>query len=949
VTPEQVAEIRAWAKRLRDEGSVAEARAAARAILLLADEVERLRAQGPPREPDEPREPPESPAPRRPSGWRLRERLAAAAPAIPAARAPLPPEQDQADPTPPDATPPDPIHEARLERLREQRKRRRRAQGRIGLAVLAAAALLFGAVSAAARIARPDLEPHGPRGNAQIGAAGLAELVFWVRASRSTLEDMRWILDDKDVTDATVLAGDRLVYEGVNLADGEHRLTVSAPGPFPGADAGHTWSFTVDTVGPALALPRTGVPKGSPVRLSGRVEPGAAVTANGKTLETEGGRFTLAYAEIPRKPVHLVATDRFGNRTTRRYPIALVPRRPPALVRSVHVTAAAWSSPPHRKTVLDLIAQGKINSVELDLKDEAGIVGFNAAVPLGRRIGAIQNIYDLEEAVEMLHARGVYVIGRLVAFRDPIHASAAWTAGRRDEVVQTPSGGPYAGYGGFTNFAHPAVQQYNIDIARAAAEAGVDDILYDYVRRPDGPVESMVFPGLKGTAEAAIADFLAKTARQLRPHRTFLGASVFGVAATRPHEVAQDIPSMARELDYVAPMLYPSHWGPGEYGVADPNGSPYEIVVRSLKDFQTQVRGTGARVVPWLQDFSLGVDYGPAEVRAQIQGARDAGISEWLLWDPLVTYTADALDRVPQKAPPRQRAGSLAANELGEIPVIMYHQIRADAAGQYDLTPAEFRAELVQLHRQGYRPVRAVDLVTGRLDLPAGKTPVVLTFDDSTKEQLAYTADGQVDPETAIGILLDFASEHPDFKPAGTFYVNREPFAGVAEGPEMLRFLVKNGFEIGNHTHDHIPFNEKDATATQQALVLGKRIITRAVPGAQVRTLALPLGMESEPASLARAGSWGGESYRHDGVFLVGAGPAPSPFSRGWKPAAIPRIRTSPWHGGEPDYGSGFWLDLFRRQPDRRYVSDGDPARISFPAAHASKLAPRYEARANPR
>jgi peptidoglycan/xylan/chitin deacetylase (PgdA/CDA1 family) len=278
----------------------------------------------------------------------------------------------------------------------------------------------------------------------------------------------------------------------------------------------------------------------------------------------------------------------------------------------------------------------------------------------------------------------------------------------------------------------------------------------------------------------------------------------------------------------------------------------------------------------------------------------------------------------------------------------MYHQIRADGGGDYDLTPAEFRRELEQLYRLGYRPVRAIDLVTGRLDVPAGKSPVVLTFDDSTKEQLAYGPNGQVKPDTAVGIMLTFARKHPDFKLAGTFFVNREPFAGVREGPAMLRFLVKSGFEIGNHTDDHIPFNEKDATGVQKALVRGKRIITRAVPGAAVRTMALPLGVEPRPASLAVSGRWHGESYRNDGVFLVGAGPAPSPFSRAWRPAAIPRIKTGPWHGGEPDFASGFWLDVLRRHPERRYVSDGDPSRISFPRRLASQLKPRLRGRADP-
>ena len=178
------------------------------------------------------------------------------------------------------------------------------------------------------------------------------------------------------------------------------------------------------------------------------------------------------------------------------------------------------------------------------------------------------------------------MIGRIVAFRDPVHARSAWAnPATRDQVVQTPQGAPYAGYGGFTNFAHPAVRGYNVDIAEEAARRGVDDILYDYVRRPDGPRSGMVFPGLRGNPERAVAGFLAEARGRLGRRGAFLGASVFGIAATRPGEIAQDIGLIAREVDYVAPMLYPSHWAPGEYGVADPNADPYGIVRRSLEDF----------------------------------------------------------------------------------------------------------------------------------------------------------------------------------------------------------------------------------------------------------------------------------------------------------------------------------------------------------------------------
>jgi peptidoglycan/xylan/chitin deacetylase (PgdA/CDA1 family) len=278
----------------------------------------------------------------------------------------------------------------------------------------------------------------------------------------------------------------------------------------------------------------------------------------------------------------------------------------------------------------------------------------------------------------------------------------------------------------------------------------------------------------------------------------------------------------------------------------------------------------------------------------------------------------------------------------------MYHQIREDGGGAYDLTPAEFRAELGRLWREGYRPVKAIDLVTGELEVPAGKSPVVLTFDDSTKEQLALDAAGKVKPETAIGIMLEFARTHPGFELAGTFYPNREPFAGVREGPRMLTWLAEHGFELGNHTKDHIPLNQMSSEEARRQLVLGREVITKAVPEARVRTLALPLGAWPTPRSIALRGSWGGRGYAHDGVLLVGAEPAKSPFTRAFDPHSIPRIRTTPRGASDPDYGSSWWLDRLRPGPGRRFVSDGDPSTIAFPRRLSDTLAPRFRARARP-
>ena len=850
--------------------------------------------------------------------------------------------------------------------------RRRRV---VALAAVGAIALLTAAVAGARSVFAPSLDATGPARGAHVDAAGLAKLEFSVTGA----SNVRWKLDGSDVSARATRKGATQTLRPGALQDGEHRVEVKRGGGFLGAETTRGWSFTVDTTPPSIKLDRPAAAKPRrPLVLEGRVEPGARLLIEGRAAEVDDGRFAARISPpLPRRLL-LEAVDLAGNSAARRVPVEIIPRRPAEPVRAVHVTSYGWADADLRRGVMKLIDEKRINAVEIDLKDESGQVGFDASVPLGRQIGAVAHIYDLDDVVRKMHARGIRVIGRLVCFRDPVLASAAWKRGQRNRVVQTPDGGQYSGYGGFTNFADPAVRKYNIDIAVAAARAGVDDVLYDYVRRPDGPLQSMVFPGLRGTPEHAIVEFIRETRLALEPYGTFLGLSVFGVAATRPLEVAQDIPAMARESDYVAPMVYPSHWGPGEYDVANPNSEPYEIVLRSLRDFRRQTRGTGARVVPWLQDFTLGVTYGPAEVRSQIQAARRDGIDEFILWDPTVTYTSEALDPnaktsthglahphegepVPAPTPkastkaepktttqPKATAGRL-PNELGEVPVLMHHEIRDDRVGYYDQTPAEFRTELERLWSQGYWPVRAADLALGRLgSVPAGKTPVVLTFDDSTQFQFSYDARGNIKPDTAIGILLEFKREHPAFPLAGTFYVNREPFAGVARGNEMLQWLVDHGFELGNHTKDHVPFNElAGPTEVQKELVLGNEVIEGAVPGYRVQTMALPLGVLPKPASLARRGRWNGSTYNFNGVMLIGAGPAPSPFGKSFDRAGIPRIRSGhlPWTG-EADFGAWYWLRELKQNPERRYVSDGDPATIAFPRALQKNLRQAFSSRA---
>jgi Polysaccharide deacetylase len=296
--------------------------------------------------------------------------------------------------------------------------------------------------------------------------------------------------------------------------------------------------------------------------------------------------------------------------------------------------------------------------------------------------------------------------------------------------------------------------------------------------------------------------------------------------------------------------------------------------------------------------------------------------------------------------PKRPDARSVRANELGVIPVLMYHRVISHPTSVYDTTPGQFRRELLQLYREGYRPIRAKDLARGKIDVAAGKTPVVLTFDDSTASQFGLLPNGEVDPRSAVGMLLSFSRKHPGFTPTGTFYVISSMFEN-GDGPRMLAELAGLGFELGDHTYDHANLGSLDATGVQREIVRGERMINDAVPEAKVWTMALPYGIYPVRHELALAGRWDGQSYRYRGVFAIGGRPSPSPFSIDFDPLAIPRIESQPWRG-DADLGSGYWLHYLKLDPSRRYVSDGDPRTISVPRILSEAAAPKYRERVNP-
>ena len=318
------------------------------------------------------------------------------------------------------------------------------------------------------------------------------------------------------------------------------------------------------------------------------------------------------------------------------------PRTLPIEVRGVHVTMGLASLPGKLDEYLDLQDDG-MTALELDVKDENGEVGFVAPrVPLASSVGAARDYYAARDVARRVHERGLYLVGRIVVFEDPV-----LSRGRPDLAIRRSDGSVWrdaAGLG-WTNPYDRRVWEYNVDVAVAAVRAGFDEIMFDYVRFPsDGDVDRAVYRNERGLAKrAAVPGFLRYARSRLAQYDVRIAAAVFGLSGARDLGIGQLPRRMAPYLDTVYAMTYPSLFGPGELGLQDPSRTPGATVTRALRRFELTLRGNDVLVVPWVQDFSFTVPYGLDEVRAQVDAARLSGAKGYMLWNAEGVYTDGAL------------------------------------------------------------------------------------------------------------------------------------------------------------------------------------------------------------------------------------------------------------------------------------------------------------------
>lgn len=471
--------------------------------------------------------------------------------------------------------------------------------------------------------------------------------------------------------------------------------------------------------------------------LAGAPLPGVTVEAGSGSATTDlAGRAHLAgvgagVVTVAHPAAGSRAVDWDGTGDRLRIPLGR------STLRALHIpgsfpTRSAWAD------LLALADRTALNAVMLDLKDESGLVhaAWSGSPPAPPGLGS----WDLVEVVDEVHARGLAVIVRIVAFQDPRLARLAPSAA----VFDSRTGEPFTRRGQvFLDPTDPVPRRYVRELAEAACAAGVDEVQLDYIRFPDGLRPEMQFDGVDAGDEAqrvaTITDYVGDLRSGL-PAGCALAADVFGFVTSIAGDggIGQDLDVMAGAVDVLSPMVYPNHWGRGWFGFAVPAAHPGEVVTASMSNAFDRV-GDRVGLRPWLQDFG---GYDADEVRAQIDAADRLGMG-WMVWNAGGTYTTAALPtdaemRTPASPPPA---------EVQWLPPAGFWDVRADHAFAADI--AWLGSEAITRGcnppwRDEYCPERpvtrgeAATFLVRALDLPPG--PDRFGDDDGTTHEAAIDA-----------------------------------------------------------------------------------------------------------------------------------------------------------------------------------------------------------------
>lgn len=302
----------------------------------------------------------------------------------------------------------------------------------------------------------------------------------------------------------------------------------------------------------------------------------------------------------------------------------------------------------------------------------------------------------------------------------------------------------------------------------------------------------------------------------------------------------------------------------------------------------------------------------------------------------------------------KEKLASDNINELGKVPIMMYHGIREKTASStgttggnvdkdgYNRTPEAFREDLEFYYEKGYRMVRLEDYIHGNVDAEYGKSPIILTFDDGNEDNIRVTGldeDGNIiiDKNSAIGILEEFKKKHPDVPVTATFFVNGGIFNQEKYNEKIVKWMIENGYDIGNHTQTHLDIKKSTAENVQKEIVYVYNKLEELIPGKYVKIIALPFGSpytkEHENYKYVLSSTYDGKTYETEAALRVGWEPEVSPYDKNFDKTFLKRCRAYDNNGKDFDIEM-----VFNMLEKNKYISDGDPNTIVIKETDESKL-----------
>lgn len=347
----------------------------------------------------------------------------------------------------------------------------------------------------------------------------------------------------------------------------------------------------------------------------------------------------------------------------------------PDPLKAIYMTACVAGTPSWRTKLMNLVASTELNAVVIDVKDFSGTISYFPTDPkLPQSTGKGCRVKDMAKFVAQLHEKNIYVIGRITVFQDPYYTKAHPELA----VKRASDGSVWRDRKGlsFIDVSAKPYWEYIAELARDSYAQGFDEINFDYVRFPsDGNMRDISFPWTGKTSKPlALEQFFAFLEKNVKPSGAVISVDLFGMTTTNTDDlnIGQVLETALAHFDYVAPMVYPSHYPPNFNGWKNPNNYPYALIKFVMSRGVVRAEATSTLVVtlegqrigtstpahytktsynknklrPWLQDFQYGGHYGAEEVRAQIKATYDAGLNSWMLWDPGNKYTPAALEKV---------------------------------------------------------------------------------------------------------------------------------------------------------------------------------------------------------------------------------------------------------------------------------------------------------------